>query len=253
MKYFAHQRYDYGVGNFINCTPTIKTLSTYFKCKVPVVFDSLHVADMFKKCDFIEIINRKDIGDKKIILSSNMVNQLVPDWEYLHNTICEKLNINIKIIPHTYVDTHLKPPEITEKKYCVIVRGVAAGGVPFWLPKKDPGDEIYKKIIDDLKNKYQIVFIGSSSDNNLFIKRMNKWVDNPIIILNDTKKSLGSLQHSELIISNDTGMYHASGALNKKILVLWKDTNINKNKSPGINCLFSHKNNWWKNYQEWIK
>ena len=250
MEYFVHQRYDYGVGNFINCTPTIKTLATHFKCKVPVLFDSPHVGDMFKECEFIENINKNQTKNKKKILSSDMVNQKISDWEHQHQMVCEKLDINPAGIPHTYVDTNSKPEEIPKRPYCVIVRGVAPGGAPFWIPKKDPGDEIYKKIIEDIEDKYQVVFIGSSSDYKFFIKRMKNWVSNPIIILNDIRKSLGALSHSDLIISNDTGMYHAAGALNKKIFVLWKDTNFNKNKSPGKKCIFSHKKTWWEDYKK---
>ena len=81
---------------------------------------------------------------------------------------------------------------------------------------------------------------------------MKNWVTTPIIILNDIRKSLGALYHSDLIISNDTGMYHAAGALNKKIFVLWKDTNFNKNKSPGKKCIFSQNKAWWEDYRKMI-
>ena len=49
-KFYVHQRKGWEVGNFINCTPTIQTLSSVTKEPVPVLFDTEHVAEMYERC-----------------------------------------------------------------------------------------------------------------------------------------------------------------------------------------------------------
>jgi ADP-heptose:LPS heptosyltransferase len=55
---------------------------------------------------------------------------------------------------------------------------------------------------------------------------------------------LSLIQNAKLIISNDTGLAHAAGAMNKNILILWKDTPFIKNQNPGLNTKYCYKKDW---------
>jgi hypothetical protein len=244
---YVHQHHDFGIGNFINCTPAIKIISEYINDKVQVVFDNKHVSQMFEKCDFMKIIDKSSIHNKKQILSSSEVNQNIEDWRYQCQLIQKRLNIRITNIPHTYVDSYNSN---INNKYAVIIRGMINEN---WKERKDPGDEIYKHIINELiKREYTIVFVGSASDYNRNIKSMKVWADENEVVLDDVKQTLGIIKDASIVISNDTGMYHASGALNKETFVIWKDTPFIKNKSPSNRCFFSMKGNWQTDFDNWV-
>ena len=76
-------------------------------------------------------------------------------------------------------------------------------------------------------SKLPIYFTGSESD----IKQ-NPWVKKICdkIEIGDIRKSLSLVRDAEKIISNDTGLSHCAGAMNKDILILWKDTPFVKNQ-----------------------
>lgn len=249
--FYIHQHCDYAVGNFIMCTPTIKALSKHFNKPIDVYFDTKITEQMFEKCDFINILNPQDRVDKKILFQSGMVNQQIPDYEFIYNTVLNKMNINLDEIPHTYVDSYDKPNEIPFDDYCLIIRGANHTRDAAWKAAKDIGNETYNKIIDQIN--LPIVFIGCNQDYKLYISKMEHVAETPIIILNDMKKSLGAIKNAKYIIANDTGVYHAAGALNKKMFVMWKDTPFTKNMSPGENIKFSMKGDWLNDFTQWKK
>lgn len=249
LDFNVYQRPDYAIGNFINCTPTIKTLSEKFGEKVPVFFASKFVKEMYLKCPFIRIIEREEADKLKTLFTSGLVNQVIPDWMFIHRNIIGSLQANDNDIPHTYVDEYDPPDELKGKKYAVIVRG---GVRNKFFDKKDVGEDIYKNIIDKIKGKYEIVFICGRKDMDL-LDPLISYSNTKCIYIGNMKKSLGIINGSSIMIANDTGMYHVAGALNKHIFVLWKQTNFEKNKSPGKNCFFSFEGKWKEDFDEWYK
>ena len=245
--YYVLQHQLWGIGNFIMCTPTLETLSDHFNRPVPVYFELPHIAEMFLDCPFIEIINRKQAKQRDVLFSSAMVNEEMEDWKYIHQLVTGHLDIQVDTIPHTYVDMCKKPSEI-EQKYCVIIRG---GVNNSWFSDKEPGNEIYKYIIEKVSPERNVVFIGGSSDYERFICEMKGWIPRSIVILDNIRGSLGAMAYADFVVTNDTGMYHAAGALNKDIFVLWKHTNFIKNRSPGENCRFSFIGDWESDFNEW--
>lgn len=244
MKYFVEQTAVFGMGNFINCTPTIQTLYEHFKAPVPVFFRTPLVAELFSNWKKIQRIHQPT-GNR--LFGSNMVNREIPDFEYVHQRISKKLELGAIPVPHTYVDAHPPPAPYKAGEYVVIVRGGIPGG--WWEEKKEVGDPIYKYIMDriDLPK----VIIGTSADYNRSLKRMEKW-PNVKLVLNDIKASLGLLNGAAYVIANDTGMYHAAGALKKDVFVIWKDTPFIKNKSPHAGCFYSQKDMWEQDFDQWI-
>jgi hypothetical protein len=244
--YCVVQRRQWAIGNFIMCTPTIKALSVYYNKPINVYFETPVVSQMFEKCIFINIINK--IGDRKVIFESNMNNQKIPDYEFIYNQVFDKQGITRGTIPHTYVDSYNPPKGLIEGEYILIIRGANHNQSPTWKNLKDVGHDIYRKIIDDLQQyDKQIVHIGNQQDYNEYIKPIA--TKDSIVIVDDIKKSLGCINGASTIIANDTGMYHAAGALDKHMFVMWKDTNLIKNMSPGNDIMYSNKGNWWGDYK----
>lgn len=281
-KYFIRQKFGFNIGNFIMCTPVIKALSTYFNQKIKVAFEDGVTAQLFKKCEFIEpiqtdyvndsmlpcesdsvsptkrcIVHRVENGIKTekltMLLSSATGGLHKPEW--LHKWLLVEDFLKIDLGPHlnTYVDSYPSPSILEGQNYCVVMRGCAGPINSLSLPSKDPGNEIYDFILNHLNNKIKIVFVGNSVDNDRFIKKMSEKVDNKVILLNSIEDTLGAINNARFVVTNDTGFYHASGALNKDSFVLWKDTPLIKNQSPSPTCLFSRKGSWEEDFKEWIE
>lgn len=280
MDYYVYQHPHYAIGNFINCTPSIKILADHLCEKVPVLFSSNPVRDMYTDSEFIYPVTSCDIKDKELICSSDDVqgnasfahllkpdlsNYLEvserfiskPDWQRLAEMTMENLGVN-RDIPHTFVDECDKPKEIESSNYCVILRGcathsVGANGQGCHFHIKDPGVDIYKHIIEHLNQRsIRAVFLGAE-DNKKNIAELSAFAKNPIVILNNIRKSLGAINHAKFIISNDTGLYHAAAALNKKTFILWNNTPFTKNRAPGVHNTFSQRGHWIKDYLDWTE
>ena len=244
--YYVSQRRLWDIGNFIMCTPTIKALSDNYGKPINVYFETPVVSQMFEKCPFINIIDKPN--GRTVIFESNMLNQEIPDYEYTYNQVMDKQGIQRGVIPHTYVDSYDPPGDLKAGEYILIIRGANHNQSASWKNLKDVGHDIYRRILDDLqKYNKQIVHIGNSQDEKEYINPIIQ--EGSIKFIDDIKLSLGAINGASTIISNDTGMYHAAGALNKHMFVMWKDTILIKNMSPGNDITFSEKGNWWEDYQ----
>ena len=74
-----------------------------------------------------------------------------------------------------------------------------------------------------------------------------------VVELDNIRKALAIIRDAQLVIANDTGLAHAAGAMNKKLLVLWKDTPFIKNQNPGINTQYAMKNEWEEQVINFLK
>jgi ADP-heptose:LPS heptosyltransferase len=239
----------FGMGNFIMCTPAIQALSFHFGQKIPVLFETPDVKKLFMNGHFITPII--DSTNKECVLCTSETSndeERVSDIDYNFLRVKQKFGINVEK-PHTYVDSLPIPEDYKGKDYIVVIRG---GIQNEWFNNKDPGDDIYKHCINAIKDKYEIVYIGSKSDYDRSLNRMVPW-SNCNVVLDDLPKCSALINNARFIISNDTGLYHVAGALNKDIFILWKDTPFIKNQSPGKGCFYSRKEKWEKDFNEWIR
>lgn len=232
------QHKGYALGNFIMITPTIKKLSEINNKPIDVYFNHDYVKQCFIDCQFINIVNNLY---EKPYLSSSMINKEIPDYQYVFN---KTINENWTQTYHTYVD---QPVEFdySGEDYLLLLNGL--GGLslndsepkPHWYGKKEITEDIFYMIKE--KSKLPIYFTGSESD-----LKQNPWINEIAtkIEIGDVRKALALIRDAKLIISNDTGLAHCAGAMNKNILILWKDTPFIKNKNPGINTIYSMKENW---------
>lgn len=241
-NFYINQDSGYGMGNFIMLTPAIRGLSDLYDRPIPVHFHDKYMEPMFKDCPFMTIID-KPIGKK--LFGSGAINKAIPDWEYVYKKFIENTND----IPHTYVDSceEISIPIVGD--YAVIIRGT--GGDAAYTKLKDPGNDIYHHILKSLN--IPKVFIGSTGISEDWARDMSRWTEGTNYIrMNDIRMSLSLINNAKFVISNDTGMYHAAGALNKNQFVLWKDTNLIKNSTPSIFTTFSKKDDWYKDFNIWV-
>ncbi len=237
-KPMIEQHSGFALGNFIMLTPGIKRLSEKRNQKIDVYFTIPYVKECFIDCDFMNHVGRLH---RPPTFSSKMINHQIPDYQYTFEIMTgEKWTEKY----HTYVDVVNEVPK-HEEKYLLLLNGL--GGLslndndpkPKWYGKKEISEEFYYKIKQ--KSKLPIYFTGSESD----IKQ-NPWMEKICdkIEIGNIRKSLSLVRDAEKIISNDTGLAHCAGAMNKDILILWKDTPFVKNQNPGKNTIYSQKENW---------
>ena len=104
-----------------------------------------------------------------------------------------------------------------------------------------------------IPEKYKIVLVGNGHDFKRDLSRMSEWDRRTVVVKDDIRKAISLIGGAKFVVSNDSGLYHVAGALNKDIFVIWKQTPMEKNRSPGVNCFFSKEGNWKNDFNEWVK
>jgi len=255
----------YAVGNFIECTPAIQAISKVIGKPVRVYFQSPHVQDMYLDCPFIDIMKAPPIGyisrersGTEVLFQSSDVNRYMPDHEFLYKTFACQIYGYEGAMPHSYVDP-VEPPadrEFPDGTLVGIVRGARSER---WHDAKDPGNYIYRMIIDLMTMcTPTTVFpylIGNEDDYKWWMNDMKTW--NPRITgcqSNLIRHALGMLNAMDCVIANDSGLYHAAVALRKPTFVMWKNTDPIKNRAPGGYATHSiGKDNWMRDFGEWYE
>lgn len=221
----ALQDHRYALGNFINITPTLRYLFELSGRPVHVKFETEYVKQCFLDCYFIKIVEELD---RPPVVSSAMVNKEIPDYQYIFKKVT---GLDWVPVYHTYVDQDFD--RIIPEPYAVLCNGTGNED-PGYVDKKDPGAEVYRNAISLLHTYgWKVYFTGSRNDS-----LRNQAINCPHIV-GDIRMSLWLIRHADLVISNDTGLAHAAGAMDKPIMILWKDTLFDKNKNPGKNTHYS--------------
>ena len=250
-KFYVHQRKGWEVGNFINCTPTIQTLSSVTKEPVPVLFDTEHVAEMYERCPFIRRVDEPEGG---CLFTSAMTNMGMPDWEYIHRTVLSLCGLSASMndnMPHTYVDECPRWGYLPDR-YIAICRGMIDGSS--WAEHKQVGDEIYDYVFD--RTGLPLVFLGNTADWQRDLRRMRENhvdVNRVWCIVNSMRRVLGALRGADAVISNDTGLYHAAGALRRPGFIIWKTTPWEKNETPCRDLFRSRQGHWYTDFDRWLE
>lgn len=221
MKEYAHQVWNYGLGNFINLTPTLKMLAEHLGHKIPVYFDLKFIEKCFLDCPFIDILNRKP--DHNPIFGSWLINGRndCPDYINVFREVRKRYPLEGDL-PHTYVD---RAKEIkVDKGYTLFIRGSGSESIPY-LDSKMPKDDYYRNYFNG-----NCIFTGSEND----LERSDGLFKDMACDVGDIRKSLALIREADMVIANDSGLAHAAGAMNKKMVILWKNTSLPKNANPGL-------------------
>ena len=216
----------YGLGNFINLTPTIKLMADHFGERIPVYFALEFVEQCFLDCPFIEIL--KGEPDNSPMFSSGLVNfkNNCPDYIHVYKEITQTIPLSGEL-PHTYIDT---AKEIEASKYnTLFIRGSGSEEL-YYLNQKMPDDSYYKEYFNEnLVGNYTEAFTGSDAD----ITRANGLFNGMTLYTGGIRLALALIREADFIVANDSGLAHAAGAMNKPMCILWKNTSLPKNANPG--------------------
>ncbi len=244
---WAKQTKGWGMGNFINITPSIRYL--YFKeeKKVPVYFEEPYLKDLIKDWDFIKIID--EMPDTPPTVNTRWANKYdghSPDYANIFYNFVHKGNfIRGHLDTHsTYCDS-VEPP-LLHNDYVCFIRGSIKGREQ----EKDPGEDIYYHAIKKCTEAgLKCVYVGVVYD-------YQRWgvdfVNSFFSVLGSLRTEMSYINGSKFIVTNDTGLYHVGGAYQKNGFVMWKDTDPLKNATPNPNYFISHKGNWFKDFDRWI-
>jgi len=221
---WVHQVYNYGLGNFINLTPTIKMISEYLGEPVPVFFDLDFVRDCFTDCPFIKILDKQPTEREEF--GSWVVNfeNRIPDYLFVYLQLTKRYPL-YGDLPHTYVD-RAEEIGIHRDEYTLFIRG-SGSEQSMYLRSKMVDDSYYREYMTG-----NCIFTGSREDaerTDLF--------NNMDCHLGNIRESLALIREAKFIVANDSGLAHAAGAMNKNMVILWKNTALPKNANPGKNTM----------------
>lgn len=230
---YVEQSPGFGLGNFINLTPTIKKLSEEYH--IQAWFHDDFIRQCFLDCPFMEIIGQRQ---HKPYLSSGMINikNDMPDYMY----VWKKVFGNTDVTEHTYVDVPYDFHQELQYDYALVINGSGSLRSEYLNSKIVPV-EAYKKLTDQLSFESKV--IGNRHDQ----LRMNSSGFSccyPFLPSPNIRYALSALHFSKVVIANDSGLAHAAAAMNKKLYILWKDTKLPKNSNPGKNTTIIPKDQW---------
>lgn len=232
---YIYQHPDFGLGNFINLTPTIKWLHQTTGKRIPAYFSNLNVRRCFSLWNAIEHIYYKPDTDP--IFGSNLVNpdNDKPDYQFVFEKITGQA-----WTPdwHTYV--HIPTPNPLEQMaiclepYVVVICGSGSENSEYFA-MKNPGEKAYKNLVYQQAKGIKIYAVGSydDADRSPWLAKMADkcfW--------GDIRVALKIIAGSQAVFSNDCGLAHAAGAMNKPLQILWKDTPRERCKNPGTNTKY---------------
>lgn len=232
---WVHQVWNFGLGNFLNTTPAIERLSQRHNRPIDVYFDLPFVADCFRDCPFIDILETKPQSQPlftSVLTGTNWNTR--PDYQFIfENVTGEKWNGQ-----RCYVDQP-KEFEPLDRDYAVFVHG-AGNETRQYLDTKEIPNHVFTQAVKACKDKgLEVVFVGSVNDlqRNTWMQPYAKGIDN-------VRHALALISGAELVVGNDSGLIHAAGAMNKPLFVFWKDTQLPRCMNSGENSTYLMKSEW---------
>ncbi len=251
---YVYQHPNFGLGNFINLTPAIRWLSEQEGRPIPVFFSTEYVRQCFIQCPFIEILKKKPNTDPVFSSALTNPNDDYPDYWHVFRVITGN-----HWMPkyHTYVDRVLPeecqtaarwytnymgyPDRMLIEEYpgsLLLING-SGSDEQRYIDSKDVGETPYRHAAKLAAGWTNIVSCGSYAD----MKRAPYMVSIATQgCFGNMRRTLGYLAGAKCVIANDTGLAHAAGALNKPLLVLWKNTPRERCKNAGTKTQYAYEN-----------
>ena len=232
LNFYIEENPGDGLGNFIQCTPTIRHLSNHYNQPIPVYFNR----EWVKQC-FIDIPYLTPISEKKgIRLFGSELHDLdhrsTPDFEYIQKIVLGEVKGN---------ETFIRNPNKIQGDYGVFINGAGSEN-PNYLQQKLVNSDIQQIVRDNSKDL--IIGLGSKNDEarNIFPG-----------CYGDIEIALNIIGGEKWVITNNTGFYHVAGALKKDQLILWKDCPYPRSTNPNPNCRYSFKDKWEEGIINFLK
>ena len=230
VKWFK-QEDGFGLGNFVMATPALRYLGR--SIPVNVYFSDKKIETLYKKCPFINILNKE--LPKKPFATTSTGKKHRQRRESDSQSLFRVVAGDIRSMGATYVDYEITQvlKKDKNKKYIAIFHGCLGDVYKF---SKDVGSKTRQYVINSiLKKNWVPVLLGTKRDYNIYWKT-NK-IQQCLNFLGklSLKDSVSILGQCDYFISNDTGLYHVAGALDMTGLVLWKQTDCIRNRSTCLN------------------
>lgn len=231
---WIYQTKNYGLGNFVNLTPTINKLYQIHKEPIPVYFETDYVKEVFDGCEQITILKEKPTTEP--MFTSGLTNKglnIMPDYAFVYKHIIGQPYDNTKgFIQRRYF---LAP----ETRYAVFVLG-SGNESEQYLKTKEVDTRIVKEAINAFESKgYLVVFVGSEND-----LRRNELAKGYYQQAGNIQAALAWIENAAFVVGNDTGLIHVAGVLDKDIFALFKDTELPRCQNMSSKCRYLGKDNW---------
>jgi ADP-heptose:LPS heptosyltransferase len=234
-----------GLGNLIMATPAIRAIAKETGLSVGVYFKSVTAALMVRDADFVFPLLQPPA---KLLFRTGETGGTTPDYIHLYEKYARDKVGHAGPIPHTYadpVDSELGNPAV------VMVRGCASK--PSMAIQKLPPDEIYGELAEILVGAgIRVVMVGNPEDR----KRWVRWPKGVEDLTGDNiRRALGYVRGAMGVITNDTGLYHATAAYQRPMWVLWKDRDLRRARvpDPGNIVRFKMKDEWKEGFEQWTQ
>lgn len=203
-----------GLGNFIQVTPALQCVAdiTGKKVRVQKMHDYIH--QCFLDAPFLEWLDEAE-GLIPISYDEWDWKAQIPDYEFGFRQIVGQ---DYDDSYHTYVDTPILPL-LAKSPYIVLMNGGNASN-PRYLGEKQMTPNMLIDFFDSaVVHDISVCFCGSSVDFNNTLAIYPDLTDRVIPVLDNMRLILSHLKSSSLVVSNDTGLYHASCAMKKNVIV----------------------------------
>lgn len=211
IDFYVEQHEGFALGNFVNCTPTIKDLFERFKRPIPVLFRTDYVKECYKFSPYIKHID-EPFGNR--LFGSDLINRRndMPDAQYIAYQVLGRM-------PHSepFID-EVKPAEM-KSAYGVFVNGAGV----------ERRDYLERKLVSQsfqrlIATHCDIPVIGTGSFNDQGRNIFHGSYGN-------IRRSLELIAGAKWVITNATGFYHVAGAMGKRQLALWKACQLPRNQN----------------------
>lgn len=235
MEFYVEQHPEFGLGNFVNCTPSILRLYEQTGKPVNVLFGTDYVKDAYEGSEYINVVDgivgERLFGSDYICRDNSM-----PDFQYVQKTAFGDITKDVGFAHIDPLWDSVYAQEAAKNTYIVIAIG-SGSERPAYVNSKIGGIEYIEKIVE----KHNCIFTGSAND----LKRVPSLVAkcNGVCVGN-IRQSIALINNAKSVIANDTGLAHIAGVLNKELHILWKDTMFTKNRNMGKKTTYYQKNEW---------
>ena len=234
LNFYVEQSQGFGLGNFINCTPTIKALYKEHGEKIPVLFRQDYVKQCYINSPYIEIIESGRLRSR--LFGSDMINRRndCRDSDFIEINV-----LGATCLEDTFID-EVEPYKHGEP-YGLFING-AGNHSEEYLQRKIV-DLDTQQLIQEL-SPITVLGTGSEADaeNNMFYGSYG-----------DIRESLAMVAGASWVITNATGFYHVAGAYKKVQLCLWKDCKRPRNENINEFCINANHNEWKQKIIQFLK
>lgn len=205
-----------GLGNMIHTTPALQYLFKRTGKRVKVCCRKEYIMQCFQDADFLEFVPKSELDDNNKVYWPNYdPTNKQNDYEYIFRHLTGQTFSGEE---KPYID---RPKSVPKKNqnYLVLLNGGNGANEKFIEAKKMTREMLESVFFIAQEFNVPVVFLGNNYDYDTSKKIMPDFDDYCHVVLNDIRMALNYIDESSGVIANDTGLYHAACAMEKKVIV----------------------------------